>query len=168
MIKYLSGFHGCSSHINRKAHILGYVNGIRSLGPSPRRCLIGGMVRAIRGPIPPTTKLQKIAGFAVDAHRMYLTGWRQKRGVVASPAVVNGVTIFGRICPLDRNRLGVRIETGVGLLPSLFDRLYRGEMRRQCVNKAQAVDVARVVEVRAGCASEPRRFVSPRKLQRKL
>ena len=71
------------------------------------------MVRAIRGPIPPTTKLQKIAGFAVDAHRMYLTGWRQKRGVLASPAVVNGVTIFDRICPLDRNRPSVRIVTRV-------------------------------------------------------
>lgn len=51
-------------------HSLGYVRGICGLGPSPMARLIGGTVKAMTGPMLPTTRDQKMAGLLRAAHRM--------------------------------------------------------------------------------------------------
>lgn len=68
-------FQHCDPSFNRphscsRCGLLGYVNGIGSLGPSPKYRLMGGTMTIIGGPIDPMTTDQKIAGFSCDAQRM--------------------------------------------------------------------------------------------------
>ena len=49
---------------------------------SPSLSLIPGTVTTITGPIDPMTIDQKIAGFSIDAHRMYRKGCEKNRGIV--------------------------------------------------------------------------------------
>lgn len=53
---------------------LGYVKGILAGSSSPAHLLKGGITTNVNGVSPPSTQLQKIAGFSCAAQRRYRTG----------------------------------------------------------------------------------------------
>jgi hypothetical protein len=97
-------------------HSLGYVKGILAGSSSPAHLLNGGITTNVSGVSPPSTQLQKIAGFSCAAHRRYRMGEPQNLCGMPDIVLVRGIK---------RNRLlergGRWWELAIGTAHQIFN-----------------------------------------------